>query len=452
MLSVDFTATYAARELCTLGRTLIERGLIREAALQFRQALGIDPDFPDALLCLGHCLHTFSAHDEALALYDRLLALSPGSVAGWNNRGNTLLEMCRHDEAAASYSRALALAPALHDSRVALATCYQSMGLVEQAMAACNAVLAAAPDHAEAHWNRSLLLLLKGDYDEGWREYEWRWRKRNFTSPPRNFSQPRWQGETPAGKTVLVHAEQGFGDTLQFCRYVSMVAALGADVIFECHPPLAPLMESLHKSVKVIPMGMPLPPFDLHVPLLSLPMVFGTTVEMIPATVPYLSPPADRLPPWYGMIPSTGFKIGVCWAGKAYPDPRRSCPPEQLAPLSAIEGVSVYSLQVEWDKALLPASFINLTGHVKDFGDTAALISGMDLIITVDTAVAHLAGALGKTAWLMLPYAPDWRWMLNRADSPWYPSMRLFRQAYPGSWEDVLGQIVGSLRNFYGNG
>jgi tetratricopeptide (TPR) repeat protein len=272
---VESTAPHTARELCSHGRALIERGMIGEAAQQFRQALSIWPHFPDALLYLGHCLHTLSLYDEALSVYDRLTTLAPDSVPGWNNRGNTLLEMCRYEEAATSYSRALALAPVLHDARVALATCYQALGLVDEALTTCDTVLAAAPDHAEAHWNRSLLLLLKGEYEEGWREYEWRWRKRNFTSPLRNFPQPRWNGEPLEGRTLLVHAEQGFGDTLQFCRYVPLTAAQGAKVIFECHPPLAALMGTLQPTVKVVPLGSSLPHFDLHVPLLSLPMILS---------------------------------------------------------------------------------------------------------------------------------------------------------------------------------
>jgi hypothetical protein len=374
-----------------------------------------------------------------------LLAISPSSVAGWNNLGNTLLEMRRYEAAAESYSHALRLAPGLHDSRVALATCYQALGLTEEAMAACNTVLEYVPDHAEAHWNKALLLLLAGDYKNGWREYEWRWRKRNFTSPRREFHQPRWQGNPLTGRTILVHSEQGFGDTIQFCRYVPLVAARGARVIFECHPPLVSLMKTLAGDVSVIPMGEQAPSFDMQEPLMSLPMIFGTSIETIPAAVPYLAPPIERLPFWRNLMPDKGlFKVGLCWAGKSYPDPGRSCPPDQLSPLAELGGISFHSLQVGWEKDL-PLPMTDLTKYLNDFADTACLVALLDMVITIDTAVAHLAGAMGKPTWLMLPHAPDWRWMTKRHDSPWYPSVRIFRQADPGSWEEVVREVASSL-------
>lgn len=443
MPSVTITAPYSAQELCAKGLSLIQTGTLAEAEAHFRQALALAPDHPDALLCLAHCLHADSAYDAALNLYDRLLKVNPSSAAAWNNRGNTLLAMSRFEEAIDSYQRALSFNPSLHDARIALATCCQATGEYGLAMAECETVLQAAPDHAEAHWNRSLLLLLKGDYANGWHEYEWRWRKRDFTSPHRNFPQPRWQGENPAGKTVLIHAEQGFGDTLQFCRYVPLVAAAGAAVIFECHPPLVPLIEQLDDRVRVVPMGQQLPPFDLHSSLLSLPLLCGTTLETVPAAVPYLAPPTNRLPRWQALIPkSDTLKVGICWAGKAYPDPRRSCPPEELAPLATIPGVSLYSLQVGWDRSQLPERVHDLTAHLHDFADTAAFVSQLDLIVTVDTAVAHLAGALGKPTFVLLPFVPDWRWLLDRSDSPWYPTMRLFRQTARKSWDEVIGKVT----------
>ncbi|KAA0889857.1 tetratricopeptide repeat protein [Oryzomonas rubra] len=445
MPSYQNAAIITSQTIHALGMTLLQAGKVNEAAFQFRKALGLAPGFTDAYLCLGHCLHLAGRFDEALEVYDRALRISPDSAPVWNNRGNALLELCRYNDAAESYSRTLELAPDFHDARVTLGTCYQALGQFAKARAACEAVLRVDPNHAEAHWNRALLLLLHGDYHEGWREYEWRWLKRNFTSPLRDFVQPRWQGEPIGGKTLLIHAEQGFGDTLQFCRYVPLVAALGARVVFECHPPLASLMNMV--GVRTVPMGEPLPSFDLHVPLLSLPMIFGTSVETIPGEVPYLTPPADRLPFWRSLVPDEGrLKVALCWAGKSYPDPGRSCPPELLAPLATVEHISWYSLQFGWKEAL-PLPMADPTGHVRDFGDTAALIAQLDLIITVDTAVAHLAGALGKPAWVMLPHAPDWRWMTGREDSPWYPSLRLFRQARPGSWREVVQRVAHALEN-----
>ncbi len=435
-----------ASELYSVGIILLQLGETRKAAFQFRKALLVAPNYCDAALALGYCLHELREFEEALAVYDRLLSASPVSTAAWNNRGTTLLEMCCYAEAAASFSHALELNPRLYDARVALATCYQALGLVEESLSACNSVLAEVPEHAEAHWNKSLLLLLKGDYPQGWREYEWRWKKRNFTSPLKKFTQPSWHGDSVAGKTILIHAEQGFGDTLQFCRYLPLVANLGAGVIFECHPPLVRLMECLAENTDVVAMGQQLPLFDMHVPLLSLPKIFGTVVETIPASVPYLAPPLDCLLSWRGLVPDESrHKVGLCWAGKSYPDPRRSCPVEQLSPLAGIDNISWYSLQVGWEDAL-PFVMNDITGNIRDFADTAALISRLDLVITIDTAVAHLAGALGKPTWLLLPSAPDWRWMRERNDSPWYPSMRLFRQSVTAGWEECIAEVVSALR------
>lgn len=436
-----------AEEIYLLGLTLCQAGAYRQADFQFRKLLLMDPEFPDAALGLGHCQHMMKNYVEALTIYDQVLTASPHNVAAWNNRGTTLLEMGRFEEAAASFYRALELAPNLHDARIALATCCQALGRVEEALAACNTVLSAAPEHAEAHWNRGLLLLLKGNYPEGWQEYEWRWLKRNFTSSLRDFPQPLWRGEALAGRTILIHAEQGFGDTLQFCRYVPLVAARGVRIVFECHPPLLELMKSLAGDVRVISMGQPLPDFDLHIPLMSLPLILGTTLDNIPAAAPYLAPPEVRSLFWHGQIADGDFlKVGLCWAGKGYPDPRRSCPVELLTLLANVGTVSWYSLQKGWERTL-PFPMTDLTTHLHDFADTAALISQLDLVITIDTSVAHLAGALGKPTWVMLTHAPDWRWLLDREDSPWYPSARLFRQDEPGAWEYVIRRVGHSLKD-----
>lgn len=438
----------SARELCTLGAQLLQAGRAKGALVQFEKALALAPDMGEALLGRGVCLHELGSFTEALETYARLLAADPGQAVVWNNRGNTLLELCRYREAADSYRQALQLVPGLHDARVAMASCLQSLGHLDEAMAACDAVLAADPGHAEAHWNKSLLLLLRGDYSNGWREYEWRWRKRNFTSPRRDFPQPRWQGEPASGKTILIHAEQGFGDTIQFCRYIPMVAAQGLRVLFECQPPLAELMRTLTGVSQVIPMGAPLPEFDLQIPLMSLPLVFGTTLETIPAATPYLTPPADRLALWRELVMNDGrLKVGLCWAGKAYPDPNRSCPAEALAPLADLRGVSWYSLQLGW-QAPLPFQMADLTGSIRDFADSAALISRLDLVISIDTAAAHLAGAIGKNAIVMLPHVPDWRWLLKRGDSPWYPLFRILRPKERGSWPGIVQKLCDAASQF----
>ncbi|MDD2850931.1 MAG: tetratricopeptide repeat-containing glycosyltransferase family protein [Desulfuromonadaceae bacterium] len=425
-----------------VGLCLLQVGRFREAALTFRKALMLQPNLVDAYLCLGHCLHSQEKFDEAVAVYNQLLLTSPGLVTALGNCGNSLLALCRYDEAAQCFTSALRKVPELHDIRVALATCFQALGRLEEAMAACNRVLSDDPKHAEAHWNRALLLLLKGNYEEGWREYEWRWQKRGFTSPRRDFAQPLWRGESLAGKTILIHAEQGFGDTIQFSRFVPMVADLGAMVIFECHPPLASLLKSLDERVTIVAQGERLPCFDIHLPLLSLPMIFNTTLTTIPVNIPYLkNSAAEKFCHFFG---KGAFKVGICWSGKLYPDPGRSCPAELLKPLAELDGIVWYSLQIQ-NTTELPFPMTDLTPYINDFSDTAALLHNLDLIITIDTALAHLAGAMGKPAWVMLPYAPDWRWLLDRSDSPWYPSIRLFRQEKTGDWQGVIEAVSGAL-------
>jgi hypothetical protein len=395
-------------------------------------------------------LHEAGQYQQALQLYDDAVSRWPSLALLWNNRGTTLLEQARYAEAAESYRRALQLAPELHDARVALASCLQSLGYLNEAQAACDIVLQAVPDHAEAHWNQALLLLLQGNYAMGWQEYEWRWKKRRFTSPQRQFIQPQWQGEPLTGKTILIHAEQGFGDTLQFCRYLPFLAASASQVVFECHPQLTALMETLSPGITVVAMGQPLPPFDCHLPLMSLPRLFGTTLETIPAAVPYLQPPPVRLPFWRSVVPERNgnVRVGLCWARKRFPDPDRCCPAALLDGLSICAGVEYYSLQLDTFGLGRPSlPLVDLTSQLLDFADTAALASQLDLIISVDTAVAHLAGALGLPCWLLLSTDVDWRWLLRREDSPWYPTLRLFRQQQPGNWAEVLERVALALQD-----
>jgi len=324
----------------------------------------------------GAALHEAGRYDEALSLYDEAVGRWPTLALLWNNRGNTLLELGFIDQAVKSYQQALQLAPSLHDSRVALSTCLQMQGEVQQALVECAKVLKASPNHAEAHWNYALLLLLQGNYTAGFREYEWRWKKRRFTSPVREFSQPRWSGGDLSAKTILIYAEQGFGDTLQFCRYLPLLVERGAEVLFECHPPLVPLMQSLGAGITVLPFGRDLTDFDYQLPLLSLPYLLGSTLETIPAVVPYLTTPAARLPFWQSVLPGDNVskRIGLCWSGKRYPDPGRSLPAALLAQLASCTGTLWVSLQVgePVEKPALP--MVDLTMLVQDFADTAALL------------------------------------------------------------------------------
>lgn len=405
----------------------------------------------ERILWEGAGLHDAGRYDDALLLYDDAVSRWPTLALLWNNRGNTLLELGFIDQAIKSYQHALHLAPSLHDSRVALATCYQAQGDLQQALVECAKVLKSAPEHAEAHWNYGLLLLLTGNYVAGFKEYEWRWKKRRFTSPLREFSEPPWHGGDLSAKTVLVYAEQGFGDTLQFCRYLPLLVQRGAKVVFECHQTLVSLMKSLGQGITVVPFGQALPPFDCHAALLSLPYLLGSTVETIPVAIPYLAPSKERLLFWRSVIPRVGnINVGICWAGKPKPDPGRSCPSEVLQPLVNQAGITWVSLQMEQEGVKPPFPLIDLTMLVQNFEDTAAIIEQLDLVITIDTSVAHLSGALGKQTWLMLPYAPDWRWGLEREECSWYPAFRLFRQVVPADWGAVVEQLAFELGRLCG--
>jgi hypothetical protein len=309
-------------------------------------------------------------------------------------------------------------------------------------------------EYADAHWNLSLALLTMGNMPEGWREYEWRWKMRGLFQP-RSFARPLWDGKAAQGRTILLHAEQGMGDTLQFIRYAPLVAERGLTVIVECQQEVAELVRGVRGIHQVVARGQQLPAFDVHCPLLTLPLLFGTTVESIPAQAPYLA--ADRLlqEQWRERLAASapGLKAGLVWAGKPThrKDSRRSCALSAFAPLARVEGISWHSLQKgeAAQQAAHPPEGMQLTDwtdEMKDFSVTAALVANLDLCISVDTSVAHLAGALGKPVWTLLPYEPDWRWMLGREDSPWYPTMRLFRQELPGQWGPVMARLAGELQ------
>lgn len=402
----------------------------------------------------GNALRELGRHDEALVAFDRAIALKPDYAEAHNNRGNAQLELNRLVEAVADYDRALALKPDFADALVNRGSALHHLGRDDEAIASLDRAIALNPELAEAHWNKSLTCLSLGDFARGWPDYEWRW-KRDSELKPRGFTQPQWRGEDLHGKSILLHAEQGYGDIIQFIRYLPMVVAKGGKVVLEIPDDLKPLIGRIDGVTAVVRRGAPLPPFDVHCPLMSLPLAFGTTLATIPAPVPYLHAPAEHVRQWQARLADhKPPRVGLVWSGKPTHknDRNRSIPLTLLAPLLQQPGVTFISLQKDYreaDRAALAAApLLHLDHALADFADTAAAIAALDLVIAVDTAVAHLTGALGKPLWLLLPAIGDWRWLKDRADSPWYPSARLFRQPRIGDWPGALADVKRELALF----
>jgi tetratricopeptide (TPR) repeat protein len=436
-----------------LGRTLYSMDQFDDAIAVYRRLCKLKPDSAEALCGLGTALRDGGRAPDSIAVFRQALEIQPELSPAHNNLGVAFGLTDQLDEAIAAFNRAIQLQPdnaaAMKNLGVALA----AKGQFDDAVASLDGAIQLNPDLPEAHGNLALLLLMKGDFDRGWREYEWRWRAQlTMLSPVRDFTQPRWDGGPLQGKTILLHAEQGFGDTIQFVRYLPMVARQGGRVILECPKELVPLLRKAPGVQRIITTGDALPGFDCHCPLLSLPLAFSTNLNSIPADIPYLWPEPAAAARWKSRIDSmpAAFKIGFVWAGspKNKLDRKRSIPLEQLANLTTLPGVQFFSLQKGHQSQSLPPemNIIDWTNELHDFAETAALIANLDLVVTVDTAVAHLAGAMGKPVWVMLPFVPDWRWMLNRDDSPWYPTMRLFRQNSPGDWPGVVESVARELR------
>src|SRR5580658_7865613 len=428
-----------------------------EALASFDHALALRPDNAEALGSRGVTLHMLRRFDEALASYDRALALRPDHAEVHSNRSVALFELRRFAEALASCDRALALRPDYAEAHTGFGVTLHALKRFDDELRCYERALAARPDFVEAHYNRALCRLLIGDFDRGWAEHEWRWETEQFKHSKRNFAQPQWTGSQEiAGKTILLHAEQGFGDTIQFCRYAPRVAALGARVILAVQEALRDLLRSLDGVVQVVSMGDAVPPFDMQCFFLSLPLAFGTRLATIPGETPYLRVSSQAVAHWSARLPpKTRPRIGLAWSGRPdhSNDQNRSIDLAAfLSPLKGIDATFV-SLQREVraaDAIVLQerSDLVHFGDELKDFSDTAALVAGLDLVISVDTSVAHLAGALGKPVWILLPFIPDWRWLLERDDSPWYPTARLFRQDDSRQWGGAFGRLRAALADF----
>ncbi len=419
-----------------------------EAIVHYRRALTIRPDYAAAYSNLGSVLEAQSRVDEAIRSYTTALALDPYRADAHYNLAHAFDGRDRLVEAQAHYELALALDPAHAEAHNNFGVLSQHLGRFDEALARYRRAQALKPDYADAHWNEALSCLLQGDFETGWRKYEWRWRRKE--TPPRAFAAPLWDGSVLAGKTILLHTEQGDGDTLQFIRYAPLVRALGGTALLDCPKSLHRLFSDVAGVDHFVSDPSALPRIDVHAPLLSLPMLLGTRLETIPAAVPYLQPRPDLAGVWRERLSQLGGRrVGLVWRGNPAHsnDRRRSLAAAALAPLMQVAGVSAVSLQIDARPEELTAlgELYDAGQALSDWADTAALISTLDLVVTVDTAVAHLAGALGKPVWVLLAFAPDWRWMLDRVDSPWYPTMRLFRQPSPGDWACVVAEVAAAL-------
>jgi tetratricopeptide (TPR) repeat protein len=430
-----------------------------EAAAALHRAIAISPEHAEAWNALGNIRQAAGDATAAEDAYRRALTARPDYAEALSNLGSALRAQGRLADAEIVLRQALAVRPDYANALANLGLVLQEQARWTEALDAYDRALAIDPGQPAAHGNRGMLLLLLGRMEEGFAEYEWRWRMPSFATPRRDFARPLWDGHGSADKTLFVHAEQGLGSAIQFVRYAGLAASRCVRVILECQEPLARLFrQSLAGSggpvAEVIVKGEAPPAFDRHAPLMSLPHLLGTTLATVPAAIPYLRADERDVAQWTARLATAaGPRVGLVWAGnrRHENDRNRSMPAASLATLVARCDASFFSLQVPAsadDLAAFPAGRLtDLAPHLPDFAATAAALHALDLVISVDTAVVHLAGALGRPAWLLLPFVPEWRWLLDRQDSPWYPSLRLFRQASPGDWSGVLDQIAEVLRD-----
>jgi tetratricopeptide (TPR) repeat protein len=403
------------------GIKLHEAGKLKEAQIHYENILLIDSNHPDALHLLGVIAYQQKNLTLALDLFNKALSIHPNFPEALSHRGVLLRELKQYENALKDYERAITL----------------------------------SPHFPSAHYNYGICLLFLGDFIRGWEHYEWRWQCNNLALDKLNLPQPLWLGkESLQNKTIFLHGEQGLGDIIQFCRYAEKIASLGAHVILGAPAILKPLLSSVRGIHKIITPGETLPPFDYYCPLMSLPFAFKTTLETIPTNIPYICPDASYLEKWNTILPpKTKPRVGLVWSGRAsHPDDQfRSIPLSQLDQLCH-PNVEFFCLQNEIrlsdiaHRAHRPDIHF-MEDHLHDFADTAALIMNMDLVISVDTAVAHLAGAMGKPVWILLTYDSEWRWLLDQENSPWYSSARLFRQTKVNDWGEVLNSLLLNLNS-----
>lgn len=432
-------------------------GRLRQAGILYDQVLQVKPNHPDALLNLGIIVHQLGNTTAGIQLMAQATLADPGFSEAHYTLARVLEDIeGREQEAIAGYRRAITLKPTYAEAYTGLGYVLEQQARFMDALECYGQALRLNPNCAQTHFNRAWLWLLTGQFKLGWAEYEWRWLTPSMSGGRRSFPQPVWNGSSLTGKTILLHAEQGFGDTLQFIRYAPSLRAGGARVIVECFAPLKRLFAACEGVDELLVQGESLPDFDVHAPLMSLPRLLDTESATIPDHIPYLQAPQTcRLPPGLQAAlgaPTPARKVGLVWSPKLQVpmDYKRYCPLVHFEPVLGVPGVSFFSLyKGDRIEELTPyRGVVDVGSQCTDFADTAWAIAQLDLVITVDTAVAHLAGAMGKPTWVLLPFVPDWRWLLEREDSPWYPTARLFRQPYRGAWAPALEQVAASLRQY----
>lgn len=436
-----------------LGLALGDLKQWNEALSAFDHAVAYNPTLSVAWLDRGNVLRELDRPEDAMKSYELALQHNASYAQAWSNRGVVLKQLGRMDEALQSYQKALACKPDFVDAMVNCSTLLKELLQLDASAQLTQRALELDANSSGAHLNLAICYLLQGDLPTGFQHFEWRWKTEQLRDGVRNFPQPLWLGqEFPQGSTVLLHAEQGLGDTIQFCRYAKLVAQRGMRVVLEVQAPLVELLRGLDGVSEVVARGAALPPFDAHCPLMSLPLALGTTVQTIPAQPHYLHADAVRSAAWKMRLgPAERRRVGLVWSGRSEHknDHNRSIPLDGFTRVLD-ERFDYHCLQKEMrstDQACLALhpEIAVWSDQLQSFADTAALVECLDLVIAVDTSVAHLAAALGKPVWLLLPYSPDWRWLLDRQDTPWYPGMRLFRQAATGDWPSALAQVRSAL-------
>jgi Flp pilus assembly protein TadD len=442
-----------AKAWCLLGAINQVHGRVDESVANYERALRLDPNLAEARNNLGLALATMGRSDEAIACYRRALQIKPRYPDAYNNLGNELQASGQHTEAVAAYRRGLEFDLCHADLHHNLGNALRAMGRLAEALAAYNCAVNIRPEHARYRLSRALALLEAGDFERGWPEYESRWECPECALPA--FPQPVWNGDPLEGRTILLYADHGIGDTIQFIRFARRVKERGGAVIAACRRPLVRLLQRCPGVDQVVTEGDPLPQFDVYAPVMSLPHILKTTMADVTADVAYLRTEPEVADGWRSALgPRRGLRVGIAWQGNPeFPlDHLRSFALDALHPIAEVPGLELFSIQKGAGTEQLPewhgaTPITDLSAQLNDLMDTAGLLRNLDLVIVPDSSLAHLAGALAVPVWVALPFAPDWRWMRDRDDSPWYPTMRLFRQTEWDHWGGVFERMAGVLRS-----